>query len=122
MKIYIFISLILFIANPIYAQQSNGKIVHEETKNPSNKAATLPVDLYQKHLSPILGGKCPMYPSCSHYSKDAINKHGLLMGWFMTCDRLMRCGRDELDRSEIVKVHQQELCYDPVSNNDFWLK
>ena len=121
MKHFFFILLFFVAVYPASAQENNTKHPNEADVS-ADKQGTLPIDLYQTHLSPILGGKCPMYPSCSQYSKDAINKHGLLLGWFMTCDRLMRCGRDEVTQSRHVKIDHYDLCYDPVSKNDFWLK
>ncbi len=78
------------------------------------------VDVFRRQISPIDGDRCPMYPSCSRYSLDAVDKHGLLMGWIMTCDRLLRCGRDELSLSPPVIVDDERRCYDPVKDNDFW--
>lgn len=52
------------------------------------------VELYQKHISPIVGGFCQMYPSCSTYSIDAFKQKGELTALFYTTDRIMRCGRD----------------------------
>jgi putative component of membrane protein insertase Oxa1/YidC/SpoIIIJ protein YidD len=66
------------------------------------------------------GDRCPMVPTCSTYSAQAIQKHGLLMGWIMTSDRLMRCGRDELHLSDTVLINGRKRSHDPVSNNDFW--
>ncbi len=37
------------------------------------------------------GGQCRFYPSCSHYAKRALIKHGLIRGSFMTAWRLARC-------------------------------
>lgn len=62
-----------------------------------------------------------MYPSCSQYSKQAVSKHGALLGWFMTTDRLMRCGRDEMRLSPPVLVNGERLYYDPIEVNDSWL-
>ena len=61
-----------------------------------------------------------MYPSCSRYASRAFEKHGAIFGWIMTCDRLVRCGRDEVKLSPKVIVNKQELVYDPVEANDFW--
>ena len=61
-----------------------------------------------------------MYPSCSQYSMACFEKHGFLMGWMMTWDRLYRCGRDELRLSPQMIVDGKYKCYDPVENNDFW--
>jgi len=72
------------------------------------------------HLSAVKRAECPMYPSCSNYSKQCFEKHGLFIGWMMTCDRLMRCGRDELRLSPWIFVDGKLKCYDPVNDNDFW--
>jgi len=66
------------------------------------------------------GDRCPMAPTCSAYSAQAIQKHGLLKGWIMASDRLMRCGRDELRLSETVLINGRKHSHDPVENNDFW--
>lgn len=75
---------------------------------------------YLNHLSAVRAGVCPMYPSCSEYSKQCFKKHGFLIGWMMTCDRLMRCGRDEMKLSPRVFVGGQWKYYDPVERNTFW--
>jgi len=84
------------------------------------KALFLFYDKGLNHLSSVRSGTCPSYPSCSAYSREAFKKHGLVMGWLMTCDRLIRCGRDEMDISPKVLVNGSEKTYDPVSRNDFW--
>jgi len=90
---------------------------------PAAKATHVPavlVGLYREYVSPIDGSQCPMVPSCSQYSLDAFERHGFFMGWIMTCDRLLRCGRDEIKRASRIVVREEEKCYDPVENNDFW--
>ncbi len=72
------------------------------------------------HLSAVRRGTCPMYPSCSVYSKQAIQKHGMIIGWMMTTDRLMRCGRDEMKLSPQIIINGRSLYYDPVAVNDYW--
>jgi putative membrane protein insertion efficiency factor len=55
--------------------------------------------LYQKTLSPDHGafswrypyGVCRYYPSCSEYSRQAINRYGLVRGLLFTINRLRRC-------------------------------
>ena len=72
------------------------------------------------HLNGVRRGQCPMYPSCSAYCDESLKKHGFWVGWMMACDRLMRCGRDELTRSPKININGQIKCYDPVSGNDNW--
>ncbi len=71
-------------------------------------------------LSAIKTGECPMYPSCSEYSVQALEKHGFFVGWMMTCDRLMRCGRSEMKLAPTILVDGKVKYYDPVEKNDFW--
>ncbi|MCD4675347.1 MAG: membrane protein insertion efficiency factor YidD [Desulfobacula sp.] len=75
---------------------------------------------YQEHISVVDGNRCSMYPSCSRYASRAFKKHGPILGWIMTCDRLVRCGRNEVNISMKVMVNNQELIYDPLDANDFW--
>jgi putative membrane protein insertion efficiency factor len=46
---------------------------------------------YQKFISPILPPSCRFEPSCSHYGYEAINKHGIIKGGYLTIWRLLRC-------------------------------
>jgi hypothetical protein len=78
------------------------------------------VEFYRAYISPIDGKDCPMYPSCSEYSIQSFKKHGLFIGWAMTCDRLYRCGRDELRLSPEIIINGEFRCYDPLEANDFW--
>lgn len=77
------------------------------------------VRLYQTNISPIDGKDCPMYPSCSDYSIRSFRKHGFLMGWFMTIDRLLH-EADEIRRAPAVYVNGEDRLYDPLEANDFW--
>ena len=46
---------------------------------------------YKKLLSPLLGNHCRFFPSCSDYTYQAIEKHGLLRGIGMGAKRLTKC-------------------------------
>ena len=81
---------------------------------------TLLLDFYEgplDHLSAVRSGQCPMFPSCASYSRQCVERFGPLVGWMMACDRLMRCGRDEMHLSPRVLVDGQWLIYDPVAAN-----
>jgi hypothetical protein len=78
------------------------------------------VAFFQKHISPIDSNRCSNYPSCSHYSNIAFKKHGPVIGWVMTCDRLMRCGRDTSTLSKKIVINSQVVVSDPIEANDFW--
>lgn len=81
------------------------------------------LDFYQgplDHLSAVRRGECPMMPSCSEYSRQVIARHGPVVGWAMTMDRLMRCGRDGLRWAPRVIVDGRVKYLDPPAANDFW--
>lgn len=46
---------------------------------------------YQLTLSPFIGNQCRFHPSCSHYALDAIERHGVVRGVWLTTHRLFRC-------------------------------
>ncbi len=46
---------------------------------------------YQYLLSPWIGGSCRFWPTCSEYSREAIEAHGAARGSYMTIARLARC-------------------------------
>ena len=69
------------------------------------------------HLEGVRRGSCPMYPSCSQYSRQAVARHGFATGWVMTMDRLMRCGRDELKTAPRVFAHGSWRYSDPLEQN-----
>ena len=82
----------------------------QTAQHPKNHQTPLLLRFYQEFISPIDGDRCPMTPTCSQYAAQAFKKHGPVMGWIMTCDRLTRCG-----------LHKEPaLRLDPVADNDFW--
>jgi hypothetical protein len=46
---------------------------------------------YQLFISPLLGPRCRFYPSCSHYTIDALKQHGVLCGSWLALKRIGRC-------------------------------
>ena len=49
------------------------------------------IEVYQNYISPFLLGQCRFAPTCSHYAKDAIMKHGAIHGSWLTLNRLSKC-------------------------------
>ena len=49
------------------------------------------VNFYQKWLSPLKKPSCVFYPSCSEYTKEAINKYGTLKGIKLGILRILKC-------------------------------
>jgi len=46
---------------------------------------------YRKLISPLLPPACRFHPTCSQYSYQALQRHGMLKGSIMTIKRLSRC-------------------------------
>jgi len=55
------------------------------------KIAIMLLDGYRYAVSPFLGPHCRFYPSCSEYSREAIQRHGFAQGLWLTIRRLARC-------------------------------
>jgi putative membrane protein insertion efficiency factor len=51
----------------------------------------IPIRLYKKLISPLLGNHCRFYPTCADYAYEAINKHGVFLGMFLAVRRLFKC-------------------------------
>ncbi len=49
------------------------------------------IRLYQQTISQVTPPSCRFIPSCSEYGYQAIEKHGLLRGGWLTVKRLVRC-------------------------------
>jgi len=49
------------------------------------------IKIYQYIISPVIGPKCRFTPTCSHYATEALQKHGLLKGGWLTVKRISRC-------------------------------
>ncbi|MCY3802741.1 MAG: membrane protein insertion efficiency factor YidD [Chloroflexi bacterium] len=46
---------------------------------------------YRRFISPMLGQNCRFYPSCSQYSYEAIDRHGLITGIWLGTKRIVKC-------------------------------
>jgi putative membrane protein insertion efficiency factor len=51
----------------------------------------LVIKFYQYLISPLLGYNCRFYPSCSSYTKEAIEVHGPLKGLCLGGRRIIKC-------------------------------
>jgi putative membrane protein insertion efficiency factor len=49
------------------------------------------IKVYQKIVSPLLGQQCRFTPTCSQYAKEALEKHGVFKGGWMSVKRIARC-------------------------------
>ena len=99
-------------------------LVQRDTETGRNTSMSSPffislLNFFSTVISPVDGDRCPSYPTCAAYSKEAYQKHGALLGTLMTVDRLFH-EADESGFSPTVEVYGVGRIYDPVSANEFW--
>jgi putative membrane protein insertion efficiency factor len=72
------------------------------------------IDLYRAVLSPLItatiGPACRFEPTCSAYAREAIGRHGIVIGGRLALGRLLRCrpaggwGHDPVPQHPELKV------------------
>jgi hypothetical protein len=71
--------------------------------------------VYKYTISPLLPRACRHVPSCSTYSIEALQRHGLIRGSFFAVNRIARCqpwgtsGYDPVPRILIKKIDFRKL-------------
>ena len=58
------------------------------------KLCILLISFYKKYISQIFnffGIRCKYYPTCSEYTKQAVEKYGFLKGIFLGFIRILKC-------------------------------
>lgn len=79
------------------------------------------VRFYQTQISPAIGQRCSMHPSCSAYCIEACRNYGLV-GIAMTGDRLIRESDHVVHRINPIMIDGEEKYYNPVSDHTFWFR
>jgi hypothetical protein len=46
---------------------------------------------YSHHISPLLPAHCRFHPSCSHYTREAIEMYGVVHGGYLGARRILKC-------------------------------
>lgn len=49
------------------------------------------IKFYQILISPHLGSNCKFSPTCSNYAIEALRKHGLIKGFYLSLIRILKC-------------------------------
>jgi putative component of membrane protein insertase Oxa1/YidC/SpoIIIJ protein YidD len=87
--------------------------------SPAARTFSKGIHFFREYVSSVDGDRCMMHPSCSSYSLIAIEKHGFIIGYIMTVDRLIH-ENNEMDIAEVIKIGEVTRYHDSVENNDFW--
>jgi hypothetical protein len=59
--------------------------------NPISELLIIIIKFYKLVLSPLLPSACRFYPTCSVYAIDALQRHGLVKGLFLSVKRILKC-------------------------------
>jgi len=79
------------------------------------------ISLYRTQISPAIGARCSLEPSCSEYFVQAVKKHGAL-GVPIMADRFVREPSVFAAAEKPVVMPNGRIRYaDPVSDHDFWM-
>ncbi|MGB9593713.1 MAG: membrane protein insertion efficiency factor YidD [Anaerolineae bacterium] len=49
------------------------------------------IRFYQRYISPGLPPSCRFYPTCSHYTYEAVERYGVVKGGWLGIKRILRC-------------------------------
>ena len=53
--------------------------------------ALLPIRFYRRVIGPFMPRVCRFEPSCSSYALEAVERHGVILGYYLAIKRLLRC-------------------------------
>jgi len=83
---------------------------------------------YILFLSPVFGGACKFYPSCSNYAVEAVTQHGARRGFVLAAKRLLRCRPfspggfdpvpDDLPHSKGPKIVEEKVHVLPETDSE----
>ncbi|MEG2348841.1 MAG: membrane protein insertion efficiency factor YidD [Clostridia bacterium] len=66
------------------------KILKVVTRAP-RKVEVFSINIYQKYISKSFGKRCIFYPTCSEYTKQAVDKYGIIKGNILGIKRILKC-------------------------------
>ena len=85
------------------------------------------IKIYSYLVSPLFGRSCRYHPTCSAYAMEALEKHGVIKGFFLTIKRILSChpycrkNYDDPVPKQFDWKHQlgyKRLCCDKKMKND----
>jgi len=61
------------------------------------------INFYQKKIASGMKPHCVFFPSCSEYTKEAIDKYGVLKGIYLGIKRILRCHPWQKNHIDLLK-------------------
>ena len=95
-------------------------IAAHQQKRSSFGAAAVLTGFYRTQISPAIGSRCPMHPSCSSYFRQASDRHGFWTAVPMIGDRFVREPHHYKHRIRPMNVRGLEKSFDPLEYHDYW--
>ena len=125
--------VLLFGTTPLLAQgmrapQNYSGSAHKHTPitNPYRPISTVrwffgsAISFFSTVISPVDGSRCPSYPTCAAYGKQAVREEGFFWGVLLIADRLLHEAETD-PRTPVIQKYGINRYYDPLDNNRFWL-
>lgn len=97
-----------------------GALLWQRLELTASTPQLFPLRFYQQVIGQLDGRSCPSWPVCSHYAREAVARHGWLLGSWMALDRIIH-ESDDLHGGPTILVAGERRLYDPLDRNDFWI-
>lgn len=93
-----------------------------DTKKDKPNSPSWIIRFYRSQISPAIGDRCVLEPSCSEYFQQAHQLYGL-KAYPMIADRFCREPDESHEKRFPVVMPTGQIRYgDPIENHDFWMK
>ena len=83
----------------------------------ATKGALKLIELYRIAVSPYLPSSCIYQPTCSVYTAEAIQTHGLLRGMWMGIRRIARCNPFNTGGIDLVPALNEDAHLSPAKSD-----
>ena len=88
-------------------------VIAQEAVIPENNLSDILFIQYRGLFRDLLGRRCVYYPSCSHYSQEAIESQGPVLGLMIALERWTRCTSAAYGHGD-YSITDGNLLADPV--------
>ena len=123
------LTLLILLAGQIVHADENPLAYHPLLASPDDRKQAsdgltrfflFSLSVYSNNISRVDGNRCPSYPSCSLYARNALHRHGAIPGMWLTVDRLIH-EHTEIHRHDRIRLPDGSLRVpDTLNTNDFW--